>query len=164
MNYRKPKRIFEKSGSVNPEESYYVPLENVVNTDKQDIKTMIDRGRYFSIFAPRQSGKTTFLKRLCDELHNNPVYIAIILSFQDNTDIAKTTFYELIEEELYDQLRNRLTEVGCEKVEEVNRFLDSHRLKNHISFRRLFAKKGQAKKSTLLARGAKRFNLCRDHL
>jgi predicted AAA+ superfamily ATPase len=97
MNYRKPKRIFEDSGTVNPEEAYYVTLDNVTNRKNQDMKTMIDRGRYFSIFAPRQSGKTTFLKRLCDELHNNPVYIAIILSFQDNTDIAKTTFYELIE-------------------------------------------------------------------
>ncbi|MCU0286743.1 MAG: hypothetical protein MUF15_10115 [Acidobacteria bacterium] len=47
--YRKPVRVFEKSGSVNPEMSYYIPLENVVNTDNQDIKTMVDRGRYFSI-------------------------------------------------------------------------------------------------------------------
>jgi hypothetical protein len=60
--YRKPVRTFEKSGSVNPEASYYVSLENVVNTDNQDIKTIVERGRYFSIFAPRQSGKTTFLK------------------------------------------------------------------------------------------------------
>ena len=51
--YRKPKRVFEKSGLVVPEMSYYVPLENVVNADKHDIQTMIDRGRYFSIFAPR---------------------------------------------------------------------------------------------------------------
>jgi hypothetical protein len=57
--YQKPKRFFEKSGSVDPEASYYIPLENVVNRDNQDIKTMVDRGRYFSIFAPRQSGKTT---------------------------------------------------------------------------------------------------------
>ena len=65
MTYKKPKRTFEKSGTVNPEVSYYVPLENVVNSDKQDIQTMIDRGRYFSIFAPRQSGKTTFFKETC---------------------------------------------------------------------------------------------------
>ncbi len=65
MIYRKPKRTFEKSGVVNPESSYYVSLENVVNSDKQDIKTMVDQGRYFSIFAPRQSGKTTFLERMC---------------------------------------------------------------------------------------------------
>jgi len=60
--YHKPKRFFEKSGAVDPEASYYVPFDNVVNSDNQDIKTMIDRGRYFSIFAPRQSGKTTFFK------------------------------------------------------------------------------------------------------
>ena len=41
MNYRKPKRIFEKAGSVDPESSYYVPLENVVNTDPQKIKSSI---------------------------------------------------------------------------------------------------------------------------
>ncbi len=69
--YQKPIRFFEKSGDVNPESSYYVALENVVNSDTLDIKTMVDYGRYFSIFAPRQSGKTTFFKRLCHELHKD---------------------------------------------------------------------------------------------
>jgi hypothetical protein len=59
-SYRKPKRTFEKSGSVYPEFSYYVPLENVVNSDKQDIKTMVDRGRYFSIFSPGRAAKPHF--------------------------------------------------------------------------------------------------------
>ncbi len=36
--YRKPKRTFEKSGLVDPETSYYVDLENVVNTDNQIFK------------------------------------------------------------------------------------------------------------------------------
>ena len=49
--YRKPKRIFENSGSVNTEIAYYVLLDNVTNTMKQDLKTMVDMGRYFSIFA-----------------------------------------------------------------------------------------------------------------
>jgi hypothetical protein len=60
MIYRKPERFFENSGTVDPEESYYVPLDNVTNTKNQDIKPMVDRGRYFSMFAPRQSGKTTY--------------------------------------------------------------------------------------------------------
>jgi hypothetical protein len=34
--YKKPKRIFKGSGEVNVEESYYVPLENVTNTNKQE--------------------------------------------------------------------------------------------------------------------------------
>ena len=136
--YRKPRRIFEKSGSVNPKASYYVSLENVVNTDKQDIKTMIDRGRYFSIFAPRQSGKTTFFKRICGELQKNSVYVAIILSFQDLKNLDKDQFYALMEKELYGQLISRLSEVNCKKTGAVKQFLDNHRLTSHISFRLLF--------------------------
>lgn len=137
MKYRKPKRIFEDSGSVNPEQSYYVPLENVTNTKKQDIKTMVDLGRYFSIFAPRQSGKTTVFKRICSRLQQDHTYIAIVLSFEDYKSLDKTEFYSLLEMELYDQLLNRLKEVNCEKHEAVSQFLQSHHITNHISFRLL---------------------------
>ena len=46
MNYKKPKRYFEKSGVVDPKASYYVSMENVTNMDKQDIKTMVDLGEW----------------------------------------------------------------------------------------------------------------------
>jgi len=36
MNYKKPKRMFEDSGVVDPRMSYHVELENVVNTKHQD--------------------------------------------------------------------------------------------------------------------------------
>jgi len=99
---------------------------------------MVDRGRYFSIFAPRQSGKTTFLTETCNQLHDDPTYVAIILSFQDNKNLDKTQFYGLIERYLYSQLINRLKEVNCEKIEAVERFLDTHHLVDHISFKFLF--------------------------
>jgi hypothetical protein len=140
MKYQKPKRTFEDSGSVNPEQSYYVPLENVTNTKKQDIKTMVDLGRYFSIFAPRQSGKTTVFKRICSELQKDPTYVAIVLSLEDYTNVDKIEFYSLLEMELYEQLLNRLNEVNCKKVEDVNQFLQSHHLTGHLSFRVLFEK------------------------
>ncbi len=136
--YRKPKRIFEKSGAVNPEASYYVPMENVVNTDNQDVKTMVDLGRFFSIFAPRQSGKTTFFKRMCDQLHTDRTYIAIILNFQQYEESDKEQFYHQIEKKLYTQLRSRLEEVKCDKLETVGKFLDEHRLTDHLSFGMLF--------------------------
>jgi len=37
MNYKKPKRYFEKSGVVDPKASYYVSMENVTNMDKPEI-------------------------------------------------------------------------------------------------------------------------------
>lgn len=136
--YRKPVRVFEKSGYVIPEMSYYVPLENVANSDKQDIKAMVDRGRYFSIFAPRQSGKTTFLTETCNQLHEDPTYAAIILSFQNYSKLEKAQFYGLVERYLYSQLINRLKEVKCEKIEVVKEFLDNYHLVDHISFNLLF--------------------------
>jgi hypothetical protein len=132
--YRKPKRIFENSGLVDPKEAYYVPLDNITNTRGQDMKTMIDRGRYFSIFAPRQSGKTTFLEETRSQLHHEPTYVAIILSFQKYTKLDRTRFYEQIENKLYNQLLNRLNAVKCDKTEAVQRFLDRHHLTDHLSF------------------------------
>jgi len=141
--YRKPVRVFEKSGSVNPEMSYYVQLENVVNSDNQDIKTMVDRGRYFSMFAPRQSGKTTFLEGLRNRLHNDSTYVVVLLGFQDYSDLDKTRFYAAVEKYLYRQLINRLKEVCCEKTEAVQTFLNQHRLTDNISFRFLFEELNQ---------------------
>ncbi len=140
QTYRKPTQIFEGSGPVVPGESYYVPLENIVNMYKQNIRTIIDRGRYFSIFAPRQSGKTTFFTQVCKQLQKDPAYIAITLSFQDCENFSKEQFYTMIQRDLYSQLASRLNDVICGKTEAVERFLNSHHLSDHISFMHLFDK------------------------
>ncbi|UCH98302.1 MAG: AAA-like domain-containing protein [Candidatus Aminicenantes bacterium] len=138
MVYRKPVRIFEDSGAVIPKKAYYVRLDDVTNTKKQDLKTMVDESRYFSMFAPRQSGKTTFLERICQELHEDPTYIVIFLCFQNLSEVSKQEFYREIEKELYTQLKNRLREVDCEKCDKIEHFLENHRLTNHLSFMDLF--------------------------
>ncbi|MEA3386518.1 MAG: AAA-like domain-containing protein [Thermodesulfobacteriota bacterium] len=138
MNYKKPKRMFEDSGVVDPRMSYHVELENVVNTKHQDIKTMIDLGRYFSIFAPRQSGKTTFFECLSSELEKDQTYTAILLSFQDYKNLQSNRFYQLIQKDIYNQLTNRLNAVNCPKLDAIKAYLDSHNLTDHICFRELF--------------------------
>ena len=143
MSYKKPKRFFEKSGIVDPSASYYVQLENVTNMDNQDLKTMVDRGRYFSIFAPRQSGKTTFLEGFCLELEKDSTYVPIILSFQRYKSLDKQTFYQQIQKELYNQLTNRLTSVDCPSLDAAVSYLDSHQLTNHISLGELFEELNQ---------------------
>jgi len=143
MNYKKQKRYFEKSGVVDPGASYYVPLENVTNMDNQDIKTMVDLGRYFSIFAPRQSGKTTFFEGFCHELEKDTSYVAILLSFQRYKNLDKQRFYQLIQKDLYNQLMNRLNAVNCRKLGAISAYLDSHSLTDHISFSELFEELNQ---------------------
>ncbi len=132
-------RFFEKSGVVNPEISYYVPLK-VVNTDNLDVKTMVDTGRFFSIFAPRQSGKTTFFEMFCHGLEQDNTYIAILLSFQDLKNLNTKQFYNSIEKELYNQLIKRLKEIHCDKLEIVDNLLKSYRLIDHLTFKSLFIK------------------------
>ncbi|MEA1991837.1 MAG: AAA-like domain-containing protein [Thermodesulfobacteriota bacterium] len=138
MNYKKPKRMFEDSGVVDPRMSYHVELENVVNTKHQDIKTMVDLGRYFSIFAPRQSGKTTFFECLSSELEKDQTYMAILLSFQDYKNLQSKRYYQLIQKDIYNQLINRLNAVNCPKLDAIRAYLDSHNLTDHICFRELF--------------------------
>ena len=118
--------MFEDAGLVDPRSAYHVDLERVVNTKNQDVKTIVDRGRYFSIFAPRQSGKTTFLEGFCLELEKDSTYVPIILSFQRYKSLDKQTFYQQIQKELYTQLTNRLTSVDCPSLEAAVSYLDSH--------------------------------------
>ena len=140
MVYRKPKRTFEKFGSVNPKTSYYVPLENIVNMDGHDLKTMVDRGRYFSIFAPRQSGKTTYLEEIREQLHSDSTYVVVILGFQEYRKLEKARFYSLLEQHLYEQLLERLREANCEKIEIIQQLLNEHHFTDHVSVRLLFEK------------------------
>lgn len=138
--FREPAREFESTGFVVPEDSYFVPIDNVTNKKGQNIRTMVDRGKYFSIFAPRQSGKTTFFEETVRQLHKDPTYVGITLTFQNYHNLDTARFYSQIEKKLYKQLISRLKQVNCEKLEVIQTFLESHRLSDHISFQSLFEK------------------------
>ncbi|KPA16695.1 hypothetical protein MHK_003087, partial [Candidatus Magnetomorum sp. HK-1] len=138
MKYISPKRIFEDSGYVDPEKSYHVNLENVVNRHNQDMKTMVDNSRYFSVFAPRQSGKTTFFKKFAKDLEKNSDYIFILMSFENCEDHNLIIFYHHIQELIYEQLINRLAAIQCHQLNTVQDFLSTHKLIDSYSFYRLF--------------------------
>ncbi|MCD6293727.1 MAG: AAA-like domain-containing protein [Deltaproteobacteria bacterium] len=136
--YKKPKRFFEDAGIVDPGSAYHVDLENVSNTKGQDIKSMVDLGRYFSIFAPRQSGKTTFFEGVCKHLANDPTYIPLLLSFQGYKSLQTQRFYNLIKKPLQRQLISRLTLVACPRLEVIKSTIEFCTISDHISFRELF--------------------------
>ncbi len=58
---------------------------------------MVDEGRYFSMFSPRQSGKTTFIEAISKELHQESTYIVILLCFQNLNQVSKEEFYREVE-------------------------------------------------------------------
>ena len=138
MKYHPPKRIFEDTGYVDPKKSYYVQIENVVNRHNQDLKTMVDHGRYFSIFAPRQSGKTTFFRRFAKDLEIHPEYIFILMSFEYCKKNDTATFYSYIQDQIYNQLLDRLKRVHCPNLKAVQHFLNTHCLTKCNDFYSLF--------------------------
>ncbi|MCB0062554.1 MAG: AAA-like domain-containing protein [Caldilineaceae bacterium] len=71
-------RYFNTHGPVNELEHYIVARDALVTEVAQQIVC----GAYFTIFAPRQMGKTTLLRRLRDVLKEQPGFLPITMSFQ----------------------------------------------------------------------------------
>ncbi|KPA17200.1 Toll-Interleukin receptor domain protein [Candidatus Magnetomorum sp. HK-1] len=136
--YEKPLRRFENSGLVIPNQSFHVYLENVTNTANENIRAMVDRGRYFTIFAPRQSGKTTFFYDFCRSIEGDPFYITILLSFQTCKKLSETEFYEKMNKDIQSQLLERLKTIKCKEFEAVEQCMHARPIFNHISFYTFF--------------------------
>ena len=72
-------RYFNTHGPVNEAEHYVVSRDVLL----ADLVTQIERGKYFTIFAPRQMGKTTLLRRLRAALEEQGGYLPVTLSFEN---------------------------------------------------------------------------------
>ena len=71
-------RYFNTHGPVNASTHFVVPRTALVN----HLVEQIDAGHYFTIYAPRQMGKTTLLYSLVDRLAAQPDFVPVFLSFQ----------------------------------------------------------------------------------
>ena len=70
-------RIFNTSGACIPEKHYTLLREKLVAQGEQ----LVAQGRFFTIFAPRQSGKTTYFQLLSRQLATKG-YTPIWISFE----------------------------------------------------------------------------------
>ena len=84
-------RRFGTQGPVNPEEHYIVPRA----AETADFINRVKDGKSIVLFAPRQTGKTTFFHWGLEALvAQDPTYFPIQLDFQVVRNIAPATFYE----------------------------------------------------------------------
>ena len=84
-------RRFETQGPVYPEKNYIVSR----SAELDDFIARVKDGRYIVLFAPRQSGKTTFFRWSLDTLTTEDAsYFTIRLDFQVMRDTSPTIFYE----------------------------------------------------------------------
>jgi len=80
-------RTFETRGPVDPARNYIVPR----NEELADFGRRIKDGRYIVIFAPRQTGKTTFFRMALDTL--DETYLPIQLNFEEYQELSSEEFY-----------------------------------------------------------------------
>ncbi len=128
-------RRFGTQGPVHPSENYVVPRTDKIN----DFINRIKVGQYVVIFAPRQTGKTTFFQRALDKLTTEaPTYLPIPLNFDVYKDLSVSTFYG----HLYKQIRQGIEHIyqqrGCPPPESLTQFLENTTLTDHLSMLEFF--------------------------
>lgn len=62
----------------------------------------VKKGRFFTLFAPRQAGKTTFFQQLIPKLTES--YTPIWITLENLATVDKPEFYQDIEEQLQEEL------------------------------------------------------------
>ena len=82
-----PTRTFQTRGPVDPTRNYVVPRTDEI----ADLVDRIHDGRYIVIFAPRQTGKTTFFQWTLEALDDS--YLPIQLNFEDYKNRSSEEFY-----------------------------------------------------------------------
>ena len=133
-------RYFETRGPVYPDKNYVVSRTE----ETADFINRIKDGRYIVLFAPRQTGKTTFFKSALNSLlFNASDYFPIQLNFDTYADLSMTDFYGSLYEDLREEIDNIFDQRGIIPSEALTRFLDDTQLTTAFSMRRFFSKFGK---------------------
>ncbi len=88
-------REFNTSGPCDPALHYTVMREALMLEGQKKVK----KGRFFTLFAPRQSGKTTFFKLLLNELEKD--FTTVWISFENLKTVSKEEFYQELNHKLH---------------------------------------------------------------
>jgi hypothetical protein len=124
-------REFNTTGPCNPALHYTVMREALIGIGLEKVR----KGRYFTLFAPRPAGKTTFFQLLLSELEKD--FTAIWISFENMKTVSKTKFYQ----ELNEELSYELTKYKIHPIEPID---------DPISLRHFFKKTSTKAKPIVL--------------
>ena len=90
------------------------------------------------IFAPRQTGKTSFFYQALARLEANPSYTPIALDFETYSKDEPGDFYRHVGGEIIFAIKERLKEIDFPNLLEINEWLKSQDITNHHSFELFF--------------------------
>ena len=128
-------RWFETRGPVYREDNYVVARKD----ELADFIKRIERGRYIVLFAPRQTGKTTFFQNALDSLEvEGSTYFPIQLNFEGYVDSDADAFYRSLCKEICKEIKGVFLKRGKSPSDALNRFLANAQITEPISMRELF--------------------------
>ncbi len=128
-------RWFETRGPVYPEDNYIVARTD----ERMDFVNRLKMGRYIVLFAPRQTGKTTFFRNALNALEDQEsTYFPIQLNFEGYVDSDAATFYSSLCEEICKEIKSVFQKRQENPPDKLNCFLANAEITEHISMRRFF--------------------------
>ncbi|MEN8220276.1 MAG: AAA-like domain-containing protein [Pseudomonadota bacterium] len=101
-------RYFNTYGPVNKFQHYIVSRSELLT----DIVTQIEQGSYFTIYAPRQMGKTTILRQLAEVLDEKPDYLPLTFTFEAFENAPVEGFFSAFSEDIVQHLITTLQNEG----------------------------------------------------
>ncbi len=142
-------RRFGTQGPVNPQEHYVVSRTEEI----ADYIKRVEEGKYVVLFAPRQTGKTTFFKAALETLTVSTVlspaatqsesptkltYFPIQLNFDIYKNTSVTDFYDNLYQDIREEIENLFQRRDEIMPETLSHFLADTTLTNHHAMRRCF--------------------------
>ena len=130
-------RRFGTEGRLYLEDNYIVPRTE----ETADFIDRVKQGKYIVLFAPRQTGKTTFFRLALDALTaEDPTYFPIQLNFEEYENSAPADFYRCFYNDIREEIEKVLQRQEEGPSEVLLHFLDNVEINDHISMRRFFSK------------------------
>ena len=132
-------KTFETRGPVDVERNYVVKR----TTELADFVDRVKQGRYIVIFAPRQTGKTTFFRWALDALAAEGIaYFPIQLDFEAYKNLNASVFYGELYQDIREQIGKIFQKRGHVPSEALHQYLQRSQVTDHLSMLRFFTKLG----------------------
>ena len=139
-------RRFGTQGPVNSQEHYVVSRTEEI----ADFINRVEQGKYIVLFAPRQTGKTTFFQTALETLTvgnaatahpesaSKLTYFPIQLNFDIYKNLALSAFYGHLYEQIREEVETVFQKRGAMPSEALHQFLENTTLTDHLSMLSFF--------------------------
>lgn len=127
-------RYFNTHGPVNAQEHYVVSRQALVD----QLVGQIKQGKFFTIYAPRQMGKTTLLRVLDQQLDALPEFLSITVSFEAYESWSIEDFWGDFSERITYQIVTAFETKFPEQLDAVEKLLATQVATDERTFQRFF--------------------------